>query len=178
MLILCLEIELLVELVLDWLLWEIVLEVVDFGIGSGVIVLVLVSEWLYVCIIVIDVSVEVFQMVCCNVVVNGVYNVVFVVGFWYVLLVGQCFVLIVSNLLYIVSGDLYLFQGDLCYELVSVLVFGVDGLDDICVIVVGVGVYLLFGGWLFIEYGWDQGDVICVLFEQVGFDYVFIVCDF
>lgn len=63
--------------------------------------------------------------------------------------------MIVGNLLYIFVSDLYLSEGDVCFELKSVLVVGSDGFDDICQIVVQVLQYLLDEGWLLFEYGYD-----------------------
>lgn len=63
MLILWLEIEWLVELVFDCLVDDVFVCVVDLGIGSGVIVLLIGMEWLCVWIMVIDVSIEVLVVV-------------------------------------------------------------------------------------------------------------------
>lgn len=153
-LILWLEIEVLIDLVLEKLCGVVVFRVFDFGIGLGIVVILLVLECFLVWIVVVDILKEVFFVVCNNVGWLGV-RVDFCEGDWFVLLVGEKFDLIVVNLFYVVVGDLYFVFNGLLFELQLVLIDGVDGLFCICQIVVGVLVYFKVGGWLFFEYGYD-----------------------
>ncbi|KFA20026.1 SAM-dependent methyltransferase, partial [Xanthomonas vasicola pv. musacearum NCPPB 4392] len=67
------------------------------------------------------------------------------------------------------AHDPHLQQGDLRYEPASALASGSDGLDDIRLIVADAPAHLLPGGWLLLEHGWDQGEVVRALLQAVGF---------
>ena len=60
-------------------------------------------------------------------------------------------------------------QGDLRYEPPAALSSGADGLDAIREIVAKAPAYLLPGGWLLLEHGWDQGEAIRALLLAAGF---------
>jgi release factor glutamine methyltransferase len=75
----------------------------------------------------------------------------------------------VSNPPYIEDGDTHLDHGDLRYEPRTALVSGLDGLDDIRQIIVQAPGYLLPGGWLLLEHGWQQGAAVRGLLEGAGF---------
>lgn len=86
--------------------------------------------------------------------------------------------MIVSNFFYIDVVDLYFVEGDVCFELLMVLVVGDQGLVDLVYIICEGWQYLQFGGWMLLEYGWIQGEVVCVLFCEVGYLDVVICCDY
>ena len=82
---------------------------------------------------------------------------------------GRRFDLIASNPPYIAAGDAHLSQGDLRFEPPGALASGVDGLDDIRLIVAAAGAYLRDGGWLLLEHGYDQGPAVRALLQAAGF---------
>ena len=166
------ETELLVELALARLPAGTALAVADLGTGSGAIALALASERPQVDVTATDLSAAALDMARGNAARNGLARVRFVQGAWFAPLQGMRFDLIASNPPYIASNDPHLQQGDLRHEPATALASGIDGLDDIRLIVAGAGAHLLPGGWLLIEHGWDQGAAIRALFEHAGFEQV------
>lgn len=166
------ETELLVELALARLPVATALAVADLGTGSGAIALALASERPQADVTATDLSAAALDVARGNAARNGLARVRFVQGAWFAPLQGMRFDLIASNPPYIASNDPHLQQGDLRHEPATALASGIDGLDDIRLIVAGAGAHLLPGGWLLIEHGWDQGASIRALFEHAGFDQV------
>lgn len=166
------ETELLVELALARLPVDTALAVADLGTGSGAIALALASERPQADVTATDLSAAALDVARGNAARNGLARVRFVQGAWFAPLQGMRFDLIASNPPYIASNDPHLQQGDLRHEPATALASGIDGLDDIRLIVAGAGAYLLPGGWLLIEHGWDQGASIRALFEHAGFEQV------
>jgi len=167
------ETELLVELALARLPADTPLAVADLGTGSGAIALALASERPQVDVTATDLSAAALDMARGNAARNGLARVRFVQGAWFAPLQGMRFDLIASNPPYIASNDPHLQQGDLRHEPATALASGIDGLDDLRLIVADAGAHLLPGGWLLIEHGWDQGAAIRALFEHAGFEQVY-----
>ncbi|MEG2803925.1 peptide chain release factor N(5)-glutamine methyltransferase [Stenotrophomonas sp.] len=162
------ETELLVELALARLPVGTAAAVADLGTGSGAIALALASERPQATVVATDISAEALAVARANAARNGLQGVRFLQGAWFAPLQGQRFDLIASNPPYIASDDPHLQQGDLRHEPATALASGIDGLDDIRLIVAEAAAHLLPGGWLLIEHGWDQGAAIRALFTQAG----------
>lgn len=163
------ETELLVELVLARLDQAPGRRVADLGTGSGAIALAIASERPRAVVIATDVSADALGVARGNAAAHGLGNVEFRHGSWLQPLAGERFDLIASNPPYIAAEDPHLGQGDLRYEPASALASGVDGLDDIRVIVGAAPVHLSPGGWLLFEHGWDQGGAVAGLLRERGF---------
>jgi release factor glutamine methyltransferase len=88
---------------------------------------------------------------------------------WYDGLSGRRFDVIVSNPPYIEADDPHLSQGDLRYEPRSALAAGMDGLDDIRIIVRDAAHHLHSGAWLMLEHGWNHGASVRKLLDAAGF---------
>lgn len=86
--------------------------------------------------------------------------------------------MIVSNLFYIDVQDLYFSEGDVCFELCLVLVVDENGMVDFMYIIDNVCQMLMFGGFLLLEYGWQQGEVVRVVFRWFGYLDVEMCCDY
>ena len=91
---------------------------------------------------------------------------------WFAALEGQRYDLIVSNPPYIASADPHLEQGDVRFEPSSALVSGVDGLDDLRLIIAQAPNHLVGGGWLLLEHGYDQAARVRELLVLHGFEQV------
>ena len=89
-------------------------------------------------------------------------------GHWLQGLPGQGYDLIVSNPPYIALQDPHL--GALGAEPLQALVSGVDGLDDLRVIVQSAPDRLREGGWLLLEHGWNQSAAVASLLAGRGFE--------
>ena len=88
---------------------------------------------------------------------------------WYAGLQPQRFDLIVSNPPYIPEQDEHLVLGDVRFEPASALVSGPDGLDDLKLIVEQAPDWLVEGGWLLVEHGYDQAESVAALFRERSF---------
>jgi release factor glutamine methyltransferase len=141
----------------------------DLGTGSGAIALALACErpqWQVTGVDRIDEAVELAEG---NRARLQLGNARFLASHWFSALAGQCFDLIVSNPPYIAAGDPHLSQGDLRFEPSSALVAGVDGLDDIRLIIQQAPQFLHAGGWLLLEHGFDQAEAVRELLSAQGF---------
>ncbi len=85
---------------------------------------------------------------------------------------AQLFDLIMSNPPYIADNDVHLSRGDVRFEPRSALVAERDGLADIEHIVDRAPGYLVSGGWLLVEHGWEQAEAVGAIFERCGFQSV------
>jgi release factor glutamine methyltransferase len=148
--------------------------VADLGTGSGAIGLSLAVElpvddttvWLT------DVSDDALAVARANLAGIGraAINVRIGAGSWFEALPdGVRFDVIVSNPPYVADASPMLEPSVLDWEPAAALFAGIDGLDDIRVLVAGAGQHLRHGGWLVLEIGADQGPAVQGLFTDHGF---------
>ena len=95
---------------------------------------------------------------------------------WYDDIEG-CFDFIVSNPPYVASRDRHLQNGDLLFEPLIALDGGIDGLDALRRVVHEAPEYLLHGGRLAVEHGFNQADAVHALFHAAGFDSIELAHD-
>ncbi|MBC3872596.1 peptide chain release factor N(5)-glutamine methyltransferase [Undibacterium flavidum] len=88
---------------------------------------------------------------------------------WYQAIPPQSFHTIVSNPPYIVQNDPHLSQGDLRFEPINALTDHADGLSAYRIIIDGAPNYLIEGGYLLLEHGYDQSDAVQDLLRRAGF---------
>ena len=166
------ETELLVELALARLPVQQVATVVDLGTGSGAIALAIAHERPRTRVIATDISCAALAQAAANARRLGIENLEFHSGDWCAPLGDERFDLIVANPPYIAQGDPHLTQSDLHFEPPGALVAGVDGLDAIRLIVAQARSYLVAGGWLLLEHGYNQGYVVPDLLRAHGYQAV------
>lgn len=145
------------------------LQVLDLGTGTGAIALALACERPAWQVTGVDRVPEAVALAQGNGTRLQLANARFAESCWFSALAGQRFQLIVSNPPYIAAADPHLSQGDVRFEPSSALVGGVDGLDDIRVIIEQAPAHLLAGGWLLLEHGFDQAEAVRELLVQRGF---------
>lgn len=133
--------------------------VIDMGTGSGAIALALKQERPLADIWATDASAAALQAARNNAARLGL-DVGFLEGCWWSPLQGMQFDVIVSNPPYIAATDPHLQSGDLRFEPQTALAAGVDGLDDLRVLIEGASAHLAPGGWLLLEHGHDQADAV------------------
>jgi release factor glutamine methyltransferase len=143
--------------------------VLDLGTGTGAIALALACERPVWQITGVDRVSEAVALAEANRARLQLGNAGFLASHWFSALAGQRYQLIVSNPPYIAAGDPHLSQGDVRFEPSSALVAGVDGLDDIRLIIQHAPQHLNAGGWLLLEHGFDQSEAVRELLAQQGF---------
>ena len=74
-----------------------------------------------------------------------------------------------SNPPYIGAGDAHLVEGDLRHEPPQALSPGHDGLTAIRRIIADARLYLVAGGTLVVEHGYDQADAVRALLTDAGY---------
>jgi release factor glutamine methyltransferase len=163
------ETELLVELALAHLHPGKPVSVLDLGTGSGAVALAIAVERPMAQITAVDSSEAALAVARSNGSRLKCANAFFENSNWYDGLSGRRFDVIVSNPPYIEADDPHLSQGDLRYEPRSALAAGMDGLDDIRIIVRDAAQHLHSGAWLMLEHGWNQGASVRKLLDAAGF---------
>ncbi|MEC7378139.1 MAG: peptide chain release factor N(5)-glutamine methyltransferase [Pseudomonadota bacterium] len=142
--------------------------VIDLGTGTGAIALALASERPRWQVIASDAVAAAVALARENARDLGL-RVTVVESAWFAGLQPQRFDLIVSNPPYISEHDEHLALGDVRFEPASALVSGTDGLDDLRLIVDQAPKWLVAGGWLLVEHGYDQAEPVAALFRERGF---------
>jgi len=147
-------------------------KVLDLGTGSACVALTLALELArarrQAMVTATDISATALAVAKRNAAAHGA-EVCFIESDWFAGLAGQSFDLIVANPPYIAANDSHLVTGDLCFEPQMALASGADGLDAIRRIVAQAPQYLVSGGWLLFEHGYDQGETVAELLHQAGF---------
>ena len=145
--------------------------VLDLGTGTGAIALALASERPRWRVEACDVQADAVALATAN---AARLNLPVTVrqSHWFADLPEARYHLIVSNPPYIRSGDEHLDQGDVRFEPDTALVSGADGLEDIRHLISTAPNWLEPHGWLVLEHGYDQGDVVRALVSKAGFSCV------
>lgn len=157
-------------------------QILDLGTGTGAIALALASERPDCAVTGIDVQPDAAALAANNAERLGISNARFLTGSWFaplrVLTPVPQFALIASNPPYIDAEDPHLAQGDVRFEPRSALVADEHGLADIRLIVAQAREFLLPGGWLLIEHGWQQAAAVQAIFRAAGYQQVETVQDY
>jgi len=145
--------------------------VLDLGTGTGAIALSLALERPAWEVIATDLQPDALKLARQNALAHGLNQLRFIEGRWFDPIEPlnlEPFDLIVSNPPYIAENDPHLTQGDLRYEPTVALVSGPDGLAAIREIIAQAPAYLVEGGWLILEHGYDQGEAVRALLCAAG----------
>lgn len=142
--------------------------VLDLGTGTGAIALAIAAHRRQANITAVDASHAALEIAKSNAQALGLLNVEFILSDWFNSLTSEKFDVIVSNPPYIAQNDAHLTQGDLRFEPISALASGADGLDDIRLIIDNCLVYLKPQGWLMLEHGYDQAELVADLLAHTG----------
>ncbi len=143
--------------------------VLDLGTGTGAIALALASERRAWEITAVDVQSQAVALAEANRLAHKLNNVRMLQSNWFSALPPIKFNLIVSNPPYIESNDPHLSQGDVRFEPASALVSGVEGLDDLTLVITQSAKFLQPDGWLVVEHGYNQSHQVRTLFSGCGF---------
>lgn len=148
----------------------------DLGTGSGAVILALKHERPSASCTACDLSEGALDIASFNA-HNLSLDVEFIKSSWFDAFDGRKFDLIVSNPPYIRNGDEHLNKTSLPFEPITALTSGVDGLDDIRIIVKDSREHLNKKGYLMLEHGYDQGVAVRAILSECGFEAVHTVKD-
>lgn len=171
------ETEHLVELALQYIPLDSPSTVLDLGTGSGAVALAIAAHRPLARITAVDCSLKALQVARQNSAAQNAPKIEFRHGDWFSAVEGDAYDVIVSNPPYIPENDVHLRQGDLRFEPPSALASGRDGLNAIRTIISHAPEFLVSGGWLLFEHGYDQGEPCRALMRTAGFDQVSTMLD-
>lgn len=165
------ETELLVDMALDRVNQREHVSVLDLGTGSGAIAIAIARQRPNVRMVATDVSQSALDMARSNSehLLQDNQQMRLLRSDWFEQLADMRFNMIVSNPPYVAAGDEHLDIGDVRFEPRMALVGGSDGLDHLRLIIAQAPQYLVEGGWLFFEHGYDQAAGCRQLLTQAGF---------
>lgn len=146
--------------------------VLDLGTGTGAIALGLASERTKWTLIALDKSQQAVTLAERNRLRHNLHNVTVLQSDWFSAMTTERFQLIVSNPPYISPLDPHLDLGDVRFEPRSALVADAEGLADIEQIITESFCFLESDGWLMIEHGYQQGELVRDLFRHYGYSAV------
>lgn len=146
--------------------------ILDLGTGTGAIALALASERADAEVLASDFSSEVVALAQRNRDALGLTNLQLVCSNWFSDIPRKRFNLIVSNPPYIDPDDPHLSQGDVRFEPMSALVAAEGGMADLRCIIQESPNYLVTGGELLLEHGYDQGELVRQALSERGFTQV------
>ncbi len=173
--------ETLIEAVLDYTKNRngVSLRILEMGVGSGCLVLTLLSELPNVTAIGADISGKAIEVARANAAVMGLENrIEFIESDWFENITGE-FDIIISNPPYIntkVVSELDKNVRD--FDPILALDGGDDGLNPYKVILPQIRTYLKQGGFLALEHGYDQCGRIVRLVEDAGLSQIRSYRDF
>ena len=147
------------------------IQILDLGTGSGIVAIALALEIPNACIHAVDCSLVALNVAKVNATKNSVSNIFFYHGNWFDPLTQKQkqFHLIVSNPPYIAKDDPYLLGNELGFEPEEALVSGPLGLDALTTIVSHGYSFLMHGGWLLVEHGYNQVTQVTELFRNYNY---------
>ncbi len=148
------------------------LRILDLGTGCGAIALSIAKERPDVHVVATDASADALHIAKLNAKHFHLENVEFALGNWFTAIANYTppkFDMILSNPPYVAALDPHLLQGDLRFEPNKALVGGQAGMDDLCKIISQAPGYLVDGGLLLVEHGYDQAQLVTNEFIAAGF---------
>jgi release factor glutamine methyltransferase len=143
--------------------------VLDLATGSGAIALAIASERPGCRVVGTDLSPGAVTLAMRNAARLDLARVDFRVGSWFEPVQGERFELVASNPPYIAEDDPRVDAGVRRHEPHAALFSGATGLEALTAIVAGAPRHLNPGGWLVLEHGDRQGEVVRRLLADEGF---------
>ncbi|WP_372766203.1 peptide chain release factor N(5)-glutamine methyltransferase [Pseudoalteromonas sp.] len=144
-------------------------KLLDLGTGTGAIALSLASELPNWQVTAVDFKPEAVELAKQNKHSLQIENAEILQSDWFTALSDSQFDIIVSNPPYIAGQDPHLQQGDVRFEPLSALVAKKQGMADIEHIIKTSRKYLKAKGWLLIEHGYDQGQLVRDFFAKMAY---------
>jgi release factor glutamine methyltransferase len=164
------ETELLVELALNLMPSDQIVRALDLGTGSGAIALSILHERPHWQVIAVDQSDKALAIARDNAVNLGLSSIDFRRSNWFSALTDLKFDLIISNPPYIASDDPHLINTPIQFEPQTALVSGDDGLLDLRYIIKHASHFLMPGGLLLLEHGYQQSEAVQALLKTNDYE--------
>lgn len=154
----------------------------DLGTGTGAIALAFASEQPLWQVLGVDLRFEAVALANHNARSLGITNARFLQSDWFAALesydeAGTLFDIIVSNPPYIAADDPHLAEGDVRFEPRSALVADASGMADLLHLVNTAQRYLAASGWLLLEHGYQQAQMVREALKNAGYQNVESVRD-
>ena len=143
--------------------------VLDLGTGTGVIALSLAKERPSWKVIGVDKYPQTLEVAQKNQQQLNCTNVIWLQSDWFQNVEPTKFDVIISNPPYIDSKDEHLQRGDVRFEPVTALVSDKLGFKDLQTIIEVSPKYLVEGGYLLLEHGYQQGETVCEFMSEQGY---------
>ncbi len=163
------ETETLVEFVLEKFANTKSLKLLDMGTGTGAIAIAIATEKPEWKIFASDVSEQALNLAIQNSEQHQTSNTTFIHSDWFNDISEHDFDIIVSNPPYIADDDPHLSAGDVRFEPQSALTAGETGMDDIEHLCLHAKNHLLKNGWLIVEHGYNQKQLVADSFAKNGY---------
>jgi len=144
-------------------------KLLDLGTGTGAIALSLASELPDWQVTAVDYQLDAVLLANENKSQLGITNAEMLQSNWFSALAGEKFDLIVSNPPYIDPQDPHLQQGDVRFEPLSALIAEKKGMADLEFIITKSREFLNESGWLLLEHGYDQGQLVRDFFAKMAY---------
>lgn len=171
------ETEIVVETVLSLAPHNKAIRIADLGTGSGAIALALASQRPNWQLFATDISNSALNVARDNAQRLGIDNVSFHHGNWFTALPLQKLDIVVSNPPYVSEREWEQSATELQFEPKSALIAGNQGMDDICDIVASANQFIQPEGYLLVEHGYMQGELVREVFTNASFVNVRTICD-
>ena len=165
------ETELIVELALKLIPDNQQKSIIDMGTGSGVIAITLAAEKPNIMVTAVDKSQNALNLAKLNADKYQLQNIHFLSSNWFNEIEQQHFDMVISNPPYIAAQDPHLQQGDLRFEPGTALIAKKQGLHDITQLANTARQYLKPGGYLLLEHGYNQQQVVQSIIEQCNYSH-------
>jgi len=151
----------------------------DLGTGSGAIVLAIASERPDWTMVASDCSQTALAMAQLNAKKHRLDHVQFFHGDWLAALPqAMKFDFLVSNPPYVEKNSIHLDSAVAYYEPAEALYADYNGLKAIMDIIKEAPYWLNYGGWLFLEHGFNQAEQVKSLMKDAGFNFIETKLDF
>ena len=163
--------EILIEKVLSKINVQDAYDILDLGCGTGIIGITIALERPLSKITLIDQSEHAIQNTKDNQALHQATNVMIQKSDWFNALDQTRFDVILSNPPYLEENDPHLLQG-LEGEPIDALVAGPAGTEAIQHIIKNAKNYIKPSGWLFIEHGYNQAEIVKHLFRNNSYQHI------
>ena len=163
------ETETLIEFILDKFSDREKIKLLDMGTGTGAIAITIATEKPGWEIFASELIEDALKLARDNSNSHQTSNITFIHSDWFNNIKHNDFDIIVSNPPYIANDDPHLLAGDVRFEPQSALSAGTTGMNDIEHLCAHAKNHLTQNGWLIVEHGYNQKQLVADCFAENGY---------